>query len=229
MSHTTRTGLAAEPHSRTDERKARPALNHLSHGRFSRHDSLLNDECVRAIAASVLPSRISLRTLNINCKLPFEPPQLIHSKRKNFGSNPGSNTVRTPDEPRSDPVRTPSEPHSNPIRTNPDTHSNPRTTPMISWLPEPFHLDQGHPLTPETLPCPMGRPPSRSRGRTGWGYSSLAFQMSWVVSQEPSGWRRRILRYLAVETEEGPPALGRAVTLAKPRPKARLPETETSS
>ena len=167
MSDTTKTGLAAEPHSRTDEGKARPAPNNLSHGRFSRYGSLLNDECARAIAASVLPSRISLRTHNINCKLPFELPQLIHTKRLNFGSNPGSNPFRTLAEPPSDPERTPSEPHSDPIRTTPDTHSNPRATPMIFRPPEPFHLDQGHLLTPETLPCPMGRPPSRSRGRTG--------------------------------------------------------------
>ncbi len=91
----------------------------------------------RTIAASALPSWITLRitrllqernstirTLNIYRKLPSEPSQPIHSKQRDFGSNPNSNPTRTPSEPLSNPERTPSEPHSDPIRTTPDTPSN---------------------------------------------------------------------------------------------------------
>jgi hypothetical protein len=91
----------------------------------------------RFIAASALPSWITLRitrllqernstlrTLNIYRKLPSEPPQPYHSKRRNFGSNPNSNYKRTPGEPPSDTERTASEPHSDPIRTTPNTPSN---------------------------------------------------------------------------------------------------------
>ncbi|MBE7541254.1 MAG: hypothetical protein HS123_02675 [Solibacteraceae bacterium] len=77
-----------------------------------------------AIAASDLPSSIALHTLNIYRKLPSEPSQPIHSKQRDFGSNPNSNPTRTPSEPLSNPERTPSEPHSDPIRTTPDTPSN---------------------------------------------------------------------------------------------------------
>ena len=90
-----------------------------------------------AIAAPALPSWITLRitrllqernstirTLNIYRKLPSEPSQPIHSKQRDFGSNPNSNPTRTPSEPLSNPERTPSEPHSDPIRTTPDTPSN---------------------------------------------------------------------------------------------------------
>ena len=91
----------------------------------------------RTIAASALPSWITLRitrllqernstirTLNIYRKLPSEPSQPIHSKQRDFGSNPNSNPTRTPSEPLSNPERTPSEPHSDPIRTTPDPPSN---------------------------------------------------------------------------------------------------------
>jgi len=140
MSDTTKTDLAAGQSSattgtatgpKTAQGKARSSLNALKHGRFSRYGSLLQYECDplaagldRAIAAPALPSSIALHTFNIDRKSPSEPPQLIHSKQLNFGSNLGSNPFRTPGEPLSDPERTPSEPHSDPIRTTPDTHSN---------------------------------------------------------------------------------------------------------
>ncbi|MBE7542830.1 MAG: DUF1326 domain-containing protein [Bryobacteraceae bacterium] len=125
MSDTIKTGHAAEPHSTTAQGKARPALDNLKYGRFSRHDSLRNHECARVfpdtdrqLLAVGLPSWNTLRTLNIDRKLPSKSQQLIHSKRLTFGSNLGSNPIRTPSEPRSDPERTPSEPHSDPIRTS---------------------------------------------------------------------------------------------------------------
>ncbi len=94
---------------------------------FNRQDhsfSGLPQPLDRAIAAPALPSWITIRTLNIDRKLPSEPSQPIHSKQRDFGSNPNSNPTRTPSEPLSNPERTPSEPHSDPIRTTPDTPSN---------------------------------------------------------------------------------------------------------
>ena len=169
MSDTTRTGLAAEPHSRTAEGKARPALNNLKHGRFSRHGSLLQYECDRAISAPVLPSRITLRTHNIDRKLPSGLPQPIHSKRRNFGSNLGSNPFRTPAEPPSDPERTPSEPHSDPIRTTPDTPSNSRGRSRPKGRSGRSDQSQTSPSPYPRIPAPrcLLRSPRRKNRRAG--------------------------------------------------------------
>ncbi len=48
---------------------------------------------------------------------PHPSSQLTETKHSTFGSNLGSNPIRTPSEPPSNPERTPSEPHSDPIRT----------------------------------------------------------------------------------------------------------------
>ena len=64
---------------------------------------------------------------NYTSNQPHLPTQLTEKKHSPFGSNSGSNPIRTPSEPPSNPFRTASEPHSDPTRTVCSPHSDLRS------------------------------------------------------------------------------------------------------
>ncbi len=175
MSDTTKTDLAAEPRSatagtatgpKTAEGEARSSFNHVKHGRFSRHGSLLKYECDRVFldtyrqwpAAWAPANRFEtslvqqlahiewslFRCRAIASSMNAPPPSAPLTSIGNCLPNPRNPFILNEHTSVRTPKRTPSEPRANPLRTP--------SGPRANLIRTPFGLPRTRLRTPEPRP-----------------------------------------------------------------------------